>query len=81
MALMKALCGPGIFSIDPRSRRRAARPSTTRGARKGEERERPLRGSTAAAGSERDVRPEERLIPGESGAAFLQYVVSGVHDG
>jgi hypothetical protein len=71
MALTKALSRPGVFSIDPRSRRRAARPSTTRGARKGEERKRPLRASTAAAGSERDVRPGERLIPGESGAAFL----------
>jgi hypothetical protein len=75
MALTKAPCGPGDFAIDPRSRRRAARPSTARGARKGEERKRPLRASTAAAGSERDVPPGEPLIPGESGAAFLLYRV------
>jgi hypothetical protein len=62
---------PASCSIDPRSRRRATRRLTTRGARKGEERQRPLRASTAAAGSERDVRPGERLIPGESRAAFL----------
>lgn len=66
MALMtKAHSSLASCSIDPRSRRRAARPPTTRGARKGVERQRPLHASTSAAGSERDVRPGELLIPGE----------------
>ncbi|MEY9416825.1 hypothetical protein ABIF69_003267 [Bradyrhizobium japonicum] len=62
---------PASFAIDPRSRRRAARPLTTRGARKGGERQRPLRVSTSAAGSEREGGRGEQLIPGESRAAFL----------
>lgn len=77
----KAHAGLASCSIDPRSRRRATRLATMRGARKGGERQRPLRASTSAPGSERDVRPGERLIPGEPGAAFLQYEVRGVDNG